>query len=206
MKKQFLTLLVCLGILGCAKQDASQDEKNTTQNSNVAQSAPIQEKSDEEKMIDMLLSNQTLPDVIEMLKPMMQDSFDAMPQASMGIAIWLDKKGAKIGDIKSLENSSRGKILKDSYNERGKKLCVTGQIIEIEVDRSGGFPTYHAGMMQNYSEATRMLAVGSTGDLVANAQATFCGVVVGKMGYTNAMGGTTTAPYLVGMFDLPENR
>jgi hypothetical protein len=42
--------------------------------------------------------------------------------------------------------------------------------------------------------------------LVADSNATFCGVIVGKVGFTNASGGTTNAPYLVGMFDLPENR
>ena len=125
----------------------------------------------------------------------------------LGDGEWvMNNKNIKIGDIKSLESTTRGKVLKDSFSERGKRLCVSATLVEIQVDRSAGFSAYHAGLVNNYTDVTRVLAVGSTGDLVADSSATFCGVVVGKVGFTNASGGTTNAPYLVGMFDLPENR
>ena len=40
--------------------------------------------------------------------------------------------------------------------------------------------------MSNYSDVTRVLAIGSTGDLVEESNATFCGVVIGKVSYSNA--------------------
>jgi hypothetical protein len=141
-----------------------------------------------------------------MIKPTMSDEFDAFPSSAGILASWMNEKNVKISDIRSLESSTRGKILKDSFSERGKRLCISATLVEIQVDRSAGFAAYHAGLVNNYTDVTRVLAIGSTGDLVADSNATFCGVIVGKVGFTNASGGTTNAPYLVGMFDLPENR
>ncbi|MBK0062380.1 MULTISPECIES: hypothetical protein [unclassified Acinetobacter] len=207
MKKLVLTTFICmLGLIGCSKEPKSSNDENTIQPA-IAQEKPAdREKTDEEKGLELLLSKQTLPDVISMLKPKMSDEFDAFPVAAGLMAIWMENHKTKISDIKNLESSSRGKILKDSFNERGKRLCVQGQIVEIEVDRSGGFPVYHAGIVTNYTDVTRVLAVGSTGDLTAESHGAFCGVVIGKIGFTNSTGGTTSAPYLVGLFDLPENR
>lgn len=52
----------------------------------------------------------------------------------------------------------------------------------------------------------RFAAVASTGELVAQSSANFCGVTTGKYSYSNSGGGTTHAVFLVGMFDLPENK
>ena len=164
------------------------------------------EKSNSEKYAELLASRNNLSDAINMIKPIMSDEFDAFPTSAGILAAWMNNKNIKIGDIKSLESTSHGKVLKDSFSERGKQLCVSAALVEIQVDRSAGFPAYHAGLVNNYTDVNRVLAVGSTGDLVADSNATFCGVVVGKVGFTNSSGGTTNAPYLVGMFDLPENR
>ncbi|MEG2445808.1 MAG: hypothetical protein RSA22_03915 [Acinetobacter sp.] len=206
MKKVLLVVALTATVLvGCSKQpDSESNNENMTQPA-IAQ--PVaEEKSDAEKGAERILSKDTLTDVIEMVKPTMSDEFDAFPASAGVLAFWMENKHTKIGDIRVLDSSTRGKILKDSFNERGKRLCVSGTIVEIQVDRSGGFPSYHAGLASNYTDFTRVLAVGSTGELVANSSVTFCGVVIGKIGFNNAIGGTTNAPYLVGMFDLPENR
>lgn len=204
MKK--VLLIVGLAILvGCSEQPNTETHNENMTQPAIAQS-PIDAKTDAEKTVELLLSKSSLTEVIEMVKPTMSDEFDAFPESAGVLAFWMDNKETKIDDIKNLDTSTRGKILKDSFNERGKRLCVSGSIVEIQVDRSGGFPVYHAGLVNNYVDATRILAIGSTGDLVADSNATFCGVIIGKIGYTNASGGTTNAPYLVGMFDLPENR
>lgn len=200
--KKILLATVLLTLIGCSKQ--SDNNENMTQPA-VAQ-PEIAEKSDSEKYAELLASQDTLSKAVNMIKPTMSDEFDAFPSSAGILASWMNEKNVKIGDIRSLESSTRGKILKDSFSERGKRLCISATLVEIQVDRSAGFAAYHAGLVNNYTDVTRVLAIGSTGDLVADSNATFCGVIVGKVGFTNASGGTTNAPYLVGMFDLPENR
>lgn len=200
--KKILLATVLLTLIGCSKQ--SDNNENMTQPA-VAQ-PEIAEKSDSEKYAELLASQDTLSKAVNMIKPTMSDEFDAFPSSAGILASWMNEKNVKISDIRSLESSTRGKILKDSFSERGKRLCISATLVEIQVDRSAGFAAYHAGLVNNYTDVTRVLAIGSTGDLVADSNATFCGVIVGKVGFTNASGGTTNAPYLVGMFDLPENR
>jgi len=204
MKKILLTATLIF-LAGCSEQ-----QESLTSNENMTQPAVAQpevtEKSDSEKYADLLASQNTLSGAIDIIKPNMSDEFDAFPASAADLATWMNSNQIKIEDIKSLESSTRGKILKDSFSERGKRLCVSASLVEIQVDRSAGFAAYHAGLVNNYTDVTRVLAIGSTGDLVENSNAVFCGVVVGKIGFTNASGGATNAPYLVGMFDLPENR
>ena len=200
--KKILLATVLLTLIGCSKQ--SDNNENMTQPA-VAQ-PEIEEKSDSEMYAELLASQDTLSKAVNMIKPTMSDEFDAFPSSAGILASWMNEKNVKISDIRSLESSTRGKILKDSFSERGKRLCISATLVEIQVDRSAGFAAYHAGLVNNYTDVTRVLAIGSTGDLVADSNATFCGVIVGKVGFTNASGGTTNAPYLVGMFDLPENR
>ena len=200
--KKILLATVLLTLIGCSKQ--SDNNENMTQPA-VAQ-PEIEEKSDSEKYAELLASQDTLSKAVNMIKPTMSDEFDAFPSSAGILASWMNEKNVKISDIRSLESSTRGKILKDSFSERGKRLCISATLVEIQVDRSAGFAAYHAGLVNNYTDVTRVLAIGSTGDLVADSNATFCGIIVGKVGFTNASGGTTNAPYLVGMFDLPENR
>ena len=200
--KKILLATVLLTLIGCSKQ--SDNNENMTQPA-VAQPV-IEEKRESDKYAELLASQDTLSKAVNMIKPTMSDEFDAFPSSAGILASWMNEKNVKISDIRSLESSTRGKILKDSFSERGKRLCISATLVEIQVDRSAGFAAYHAGLVNNYTDVTRVLAIGSTGDLVADSNATFCGVIVGKVGFTNASGGTTNAPYLVGMFDLPENR
>ncbi|WP_151777311.1 hypothetical protein [Acinetobacter brisouii] len=209
MKKILFTTAICMmGLVGCSKSEEQKttNTENTIQPTIAQESPAAKEKTDEEKGLERLLANKTLPEAIAMIKPEMSDEFDALPPAAGLMAVWMENYKTKIGDIQAIESTTRGQILKDSFNERGKKYCVHGQIVEIQVDRSGGFPVYHAGIVSNYTDVTRVLAVGSTGSLTANSKGTFCGVVIGKIGFTNSVGGTTSAPYIVGMFDLPANR
>jgi hypothetical protein len=96
--------------------------------------------------------------------------------------------------------------MKDPEAERGKRLCSLGTINQIEVDRSAGSPIYNGGLMTPGFDSVRFSAVGSSGDLVEGSGARICGIVTGKYSYSNAGGGTTHAVYLVGMFDIPQNK
>lgn len=100
----------------------------------------------------------------------------------------------------------------DSVNktdeERGKRVCFTGTIIQIAVEKTD-FGKFNAGLLKvGYYDTTlfSFLNVGSSGTLVAYDQARFCGVVVGKHDYSNSAGGTGHAIQVVGMWDLPQNK
>jgi hypothetical protein len=61
-------------------------------------------------------------------------------------------------------------------------------------------------LMTGSVNIVRFYAVGSSGDLVQNRPARFCGAVAGRYSYDNAAGGSTHAVAVVGLFDLPENK
>ena len=200
MKKVLLVgVLLVLG--GC-----SQQKKQTESEPHEEVQQVEKEIDNKQLMLDQLQSQPNLSSLIEFIKPMMEDSVNAMPPAAMGLPLWSEKNKLTWSDINSIPETTIGKILKDSYLERGKRVCVNGFVGEIEVDRSAGFPVYTGGMMNSDMQVIRFLAMKSTGSIISESKAKFCGISVGKMSYDNASGGSTHAPYLVGMFDLPENR
>jgi len=89
---------------------------------------------------------------------------------------------------------------KDPVAARGKRLCYSGELLAIT--RADGM---HEGQLMTRQGNIHFLAVGSTGDLVADSRARICGVVTGMVSGTNAFGGTVEAVQVVGMFNLPAN-
>jgi hypothetical protein len=140
-----------------------------------------------------------------------QDNFgdqgldDGLPKGGVQFAIWAQTY-LKWADLQSLPASARALILKDSSEERGKKLCVTGTILEIEVEKTPIGKFAYAGILNQKMEVVSVIGVGSSGSLVERDQATFCGAVIGRRSYANSGGGVVHAVRVVGLFDLPENR
>ncbi len=120
------------------------------------------------------------------------------------LATWADKR-LRWDDLERVPGTTVGKAQKDPDAERGKRLCVAGAIVEIHADRSIG-PTLYQGGMMVAGDVVRFIAVRSTGDLVAQSAARFCGLVTGRESYQNTRGNTVHATQAVGIFDLPENR
>lgn len=104
------------------------------------------------------------------------------------------------------DETSIARVLKDSDDERGKRLCSTGSIIEIASDRLDTGKFYVGILMARGMNLVRFFAVGSTGALVQGSDARVCGVITGKFDYSNSAGGVGHSVQLVGMFDLPDNR
>jgi hypothetical protein len=102
--------------------------------------------------------------------------------------------------------TSYGRVMKDVDAERGKRLCVKGEVVQIEKSTSRGGPVFRGVMQSAAQEPFRYTAVGSTGELVTTQVARLCGVVVGRNSYESIDRATVHAVHLVGMFDLPENR
>jgi hypothetical protein len=89
---------------------------------------------------------------------------------------------------------------------RGKRLCAPGVLIEIAVEKASSTKKAASGLlMSDAGNLFRFYALGSSGELVAQSRARLCGVVTGRFDYSNSAGGTGHAVKIVGMFDLPEN-
>ena len=140
-----------------------------------------------------------------MTRPAFSDETDKVSDGAILLSIWMnDHKNWK--ELNALPTTKFKLVQKDAESERGKILCMRGSLVEINVDRSGGFPAYLGGVFSYSGDVVRFVAVGSTGELVANSNAKICGVVIGTFSYSNSAGGVTHAVQIVGMFDLKENK
>ncbi|MDS7929607.1 hypothetical protein RMB13_08960 [Acinetobacter sp. V102_4] len=201
--KKLLLVIGLFTLVGCSKEpirDPVEPVSKATDEKNVV------DKNEAAILVDKIQSIPTLEQAIQVSIGMMDDSFNKMPTAAMFIPLWAEKNKIDLGMINAITSTSYGKIMKDSSSERGKSFCVTGMVGDIAVDRSAGFAVYTGGIVTNDMRIVRYIAMKSTGDIVDGSMSKFCGIVVGKIKYENARGGTTHAPYLVGMFNLPENK
>jgi hypothetical protein len=148
----------------------------------------------------------SLASAIDGFRPEMTDSTNGSPSdGALLLAMWGTEK-MRLEEIQQLPSSKAALVKKESSAERGKKICVSGSIIQIEVDKSTGKRIYFGGMSDYNGDIYRFIATGSTGELVERSSAKFCGVVIGAVSYPNSIGGVAHGVQLVGMFDLPENK
>ncbi len=126
-------------------------------------------------------------------------------QGALLLSEWSSDK-MKWSELQNEPLGKYGLVMKDPDSQRGKRLCASGQIIEIVADSSLPSKVYIGGMVDGEFHIYRFVAVGSTGDIVAGSFARFCGIITGKNDYSNSAGGAAHAVHLVGMFDLPENK
>ncbi len=122
------------------------------------------------------------------------------------IALW-GADNMRWDELQEIPTTKYGLVMKDSDTQRGQKLCASGEVIEIAIDNS--IPEkkiFLGGMYDDGGRIYRFIAVKSTGEVMANSRARFCGIVTGQQHYPNSAGGVAHAVHLVGMFDLPENK
>lgn len=131
-----------------------------------------------------------------------QDEWDA---GAVRLAAWADKH-MTWPLVSGKDETSFAKVHKDADSERGKRVCVSGSIIEIHVQKVGDLKLALGEIVVGSGNFASFIAVHDTGDLVGRSAARFCGVVTGVRSYANSGGGTTHTVTVVGMFDLPENR
>lgn len=153
-----------------------------------------------------LIQSYTLPQAIEFAKPHMEDIQGEGVSKGTGILAFWASTNLKWAELIELPSSKHGLIMKDSAAQLGKRLCVKGRVIEIARDKTVEQPLFTGGMFDGTGRIYRFVAVGSTGDIVGNTQAGFCGIVTGQQHYLNSAGGVAHAVQLVGLFDLPENK
>jgi hypothetical protein len=149
-------------------------------------------------------------------RPQMEDTMNKASEGGWLLAGWAIKH-MKWEDVSvQKDETSFALVRKDSDEARTKRLCISGQIIEISIRRmlfqapgdamAPGGRLSEGLLMTNAGNIYQYLAAGSSGELVAKSPARFCGVVIGKYDYSNSSGGAGHAVALVGMFDLPENK
>jgi hypothetical protein len=148
---------------------------------------------------------QDLNEAIGTFKRGMSDETDALSSGAKALAQWAIA-GLKWSELKALPQTSRARVMKDADTERGKGICLSGSIIEITADKGAGEKVYIGGLSDERGGIYRFVNVGSSGDIVEQSHARMCGVVIGRIDYSNSMGGMAHAVQLVGMFDLPENK
>lgn len=157
---------------------------------------------------DQMMATPDLPRAIAIARPAMTDEQGKLSQGAALLAMWGAVKSLKVGQVRSLPESSFASVMKDSDEERGRHLCTRGNIIEIRAERTPHGKLYEGGMFMGwgYSNVARFIALGSTRGINQGSRAQFCGVVIGRFSYANSAGGATHAVQLVGLFDIPENR
>jgi len=138
----------------------------------------------------------------------MDDTEGKVSDGAIILAAWASRNMKWTDVAVTKDETSFALVRKDSEDARGKRLCTSGQIIQIEVYKfeSGDRPVSVGLLMSGAGNLYNFVAAGSSGTLVEQSWARFCGVVTGKYDYANSAGGTGHAVSIVGMFDLPENR
>lgn len=101
-------------------------------------------------------------------------------------------------------------VKKDPDAERGKRLCEDIRVLDIRAEVfAPGRKAFQGLAISRGPDPVvpyQFTAVGSTGEIVAHTNATFCGVATGLFSYQSADGTRREGLQVLGMFDLPENR
>lgn len=156
---------------------------------------------------EALLAEKSLASALQRTKPFMQDTAETPSSGAVMLAGWMMRHPILWADVAlPKDETSIALVQKDAPAERGKRLCVHGQVVEIHVKRTD-IGTFAQGLLTtDSSKLIHFLAARSTGELVTESDARFCGVITGNLDYENSAGGVGHAVQVVGMFDLPANR
>jgi hypothetical protein len=210
-----LVMAVVLSLIGIVALATRGDEPRKTAQSaaETTSSTPSPRKKPARKPLpppktplERILEIDTFLSAVAYAKPSMADSVEMVDEGTLLIFAWAQKR-LRWGDVNVARNeTSPALVRKDPDAERGKRACVRGTIVEIKVFRLDFGRGYEGLLMTNDVQFVKFGAVGSTGTLVADSPARFCGVVTGEHAFANVSGGQTRTVLMVGMFDLPENR
>lgn len=166
---------------------------------------PIVEREDP-SVVDRVDGMSKLSDVIDATREHMADTTDGPSPGALMVAIWLYKRGGWTDVEPKRDETSVGKVKKDGAAERGKRMCARGRVTQISKD-----PVFPGAFVGNiFTEAGNIVnflsAMGTTGEIIEDSRARFCGIVTGNYYFQNVSGGQTQSVQMVGAFDLPENR
>ena len=197
-----LVTLICVSACSEAASDVSEPEV-AEGIASISEPVPDPEPTPRE----LIAAATNRHEALSIARPLMADTYDKASDGAMLLAIW-SAPNLKWTDVYvKKDETSFGRIKKDSEFERGKRLCYSGRIIQISRERAVSGRLY-AGLLMTGRRNINIIhffAAGSTGELVEGSWARFCGMVTGRYSYSNSGGGTSHAVQMVGMFKLPEN-
>lgn len=203
-----LTGMTFVGGLGCKKGEQATAEGASSASvlptkpaAVVTAVAPV-----EEDLRVTIQKATTLDQALKVAKPLMTDTHNEESPGAIVLGAW-GIKHMVWSDVGVTKNETTTALIhKDSDEARGKRMCVGGSIIEIHIDKSDFGKVGLGLLVLDNAELVHFIAVGSSGALVKDSPARFCGVVTGIYNYSNSGGGTGHAVNVVGMFDLADNR
>ncbi len=148
------------------------------------------------------INHMSVADAAKEWRRLMTDTTQELSPAMPRLAGWSQFHMTWRG-LQAVPKTSYGMFMKDSSSQRGKRVCVRGTIAQIRSDVPG-----YSGILGNVwkNQTIAFIALGDTGELVAQSTARFCGIAVGRYTYSTLSGGTNEAIQAVGMFDLAANR
>ncbi|HVV88666.1 MAG TPA: hypothetical protein VHE35_36730 [Kofleriaceae bacterium] len=156
--------------------------------------------------LEQVLKATTIGDAIDRVRPQLDDEHDQHSAGTLLLTAWAAHH-LRWSDVAVTKNeTSFALVRKDVDAARGRRMCASGQVIEIARDSIADGTFFHGLLMTYRQDLLSFQAVASTGELVEMSPARFCGVVTGRFDYSNSAGGTGHAVDMVGMFDLPDNR
>ena len=152
------------------------------------------------------LAKMDFSEAVAFVRPLMSDETNDTSKGALLFAVWGMQK-MRWADVAVQKNETTFALVqKDPEEARGKRLCVSGMVVQIQVSRTDLGKVNEGLLVSDSGDIYNFGMVGDSGDLVSQSRARMCGVVIGRYDYSNSGGGTGHAIQLVGMFDLPENR
>lgn len=192
--------LACSTLGACSRGSAKPDPAP------IATVAPPAPPPKPEGPLERIMKADDYASALGIAAPVFKDATEQTDPGALLLTAWAipNMKWSDVAAVK--DETSYALARKDSDEARGKRLCASGTLIQIEKQKSD-IGKFFDGLLTTYSGSLfHFLAAGSTGTLVQNSTARICGVVTGLYDYSNSGGGVGHAVQLVGMFDLPENK
>jgi hypothetical protein len=204
----------CLAVLSCCFFIACSQKAPTpgpvppvsgTTKASVTVAPPPPKAVTAEDLVDTLLDPVKSPNARRAIQAGFIDTQNRICDAAFIFAMWASKRLSWKDFYVEDDETTIAKVMKDSDESRGKRMCYGGQIVQILVNKTKHGKIAEGLLVTGDMKFLSFLAVGSTGDLVERSRGRLCGVVIGRYSYANSAGGTTHSVQVVGMFDLPEN-
>lgn len=195
MTKYFLILLVMIFAIACKDKKPPPIQPEPT-----VESTPTPEPPNPVNVIKL---TKTVSAAVNVAKPFMAHVTDGeVNPGTLLFAVWADEH-LTWQELAAMPEARQAVVMKDPPASYGQKLCAPGVVFEIRKDGD-----FWVGGITNggFHQIVRFVGIKSSGDIVQNSSAKFCGIITGTESYSNSGGGTTHAVNVVGMFDLPENR
>lgn len=160
--------------------------------------SPAPRKVHPPSTVDRIRKATSFDEAIALAKPELTDvaAPDQYGTAASALSTYAAEK-LRWADVDRKPETSVALVLKDPDLERGKRLCATGEVVEITARGKAPRKVYVGQLRTAEADLIAFVAAGSTGTLVKRDTAKICGVAMGKAGPGVA---------LLGMFDVPDNR